>query len=130
DSVSLQLRFDFYTYGSTSVTPQTISIHELEKELQYDSINYLFNKAATPYNPTPLGSKTFSYSPENFKKYTKDRLDTTITVRMPLDLAFGQRIFNSARQFRDGTTAADSAFVRAREFVKQFRGIAIVTQRA
>jgi len=130
DSVSLQLRFDFYTYGSTSVTPQTISIHELEKELQYDSINYLFNKAATPYNPTPLGSKTFSYSPENFKKYTKDRLDTTITVRMPLDLAFGQRIFNSARQFRDGTTAADSAFVRAREFVKQFKGIAIVTQDA
>ena len=130
DSVSVQLRFDFYTYGSEAVTPQTVSIHELEKELKIDSVSYYFNRSNTPYNPVALGTKTFSIDPSAFDEYVEDNLDTTITVRIPLDYAFGQRIFNSALKYRDAQTVADSTFVKYSEFVKEFKGVAIVANDA
>ncbi|HMF73314.1 MAG TPA: DUF4270 family protein, partial [Flavitalea sp.] len=130
DSISMDLRFDFYTYGSEAFTSQTISIHELEKELQFDSIGRYYNKSNTPYNPTSLGTKTFSILPERFQEYIEDQLDTVITIHLPLDLAFGQRIFDSALKYRNATTPADSAFVKPRDFVKEFKGIAIVADNA
>lgn len=130
DSVSFQLRFDFYTYGSGAAGPQTIRIHEVQKELLFDSLRYYFNKTETPYNPTPLGTHTFSYDPETFKKFVSDQKDTTVTISMPLDAAFGQRIFDSAMKYRNSNSASDSTFVRIREFVKEFNGIAIVPEDA
>jgi hypothetical protein len=130
DSVSVQLRFDFYTYGSKAPTPQTISVHEIEKELKIDSVAYYFNRSNTPYNPTALGTKTFTVDPTKFEDYVEDRLDTTITVSIPLEHAFGQRIFDSAIKYRDATTVADSAFVKYSEFVKEFKGVAIVADDA
>ena len=47
---------------------------------------------------------------------------------MPLDAAFGQRIFDSAMKYRSSVSATDSTFVRIREFVKEFNGIAIVPE--
>ena len=126
DSVSIQLRFDFYNYGSLSATPQSISIHEVEKELMIDSIGYYFNKSNTGYNPTPLGTKTFSISPDQFKTYVETSKDTTISINFPLDPLFGQRIFDSAVKYRNSTISADSTFARISEFVKEFKGIAIV----
>ncbi|MEX2231883.1 MAG: DUF4270 family protein [Cyclobacteriaceae bacterium] len=126
DSVSLQLRFDFYSYGSLGFTPQTISVHEVENELMIDSLAYYFNKSNTPYNPTPLGTKTFAILPESFQEYINERKDTTITISLPLDAAFGQRIFDSAIKYRNATSTADSAFVNVSAFVKQFKGIAVV----
>src|SRR6187402_467016 len=38
DSVTLQLQFDLYHYGSTAATPQTISIYEIDEGLTFDSI--------------------------------------------------------------------------------------------
>jgi hypothetical protein len=126
DSVSLQLRFDFYSYGSLAYTQQTISVHEVQKELIIDSLGYYFNKSNTTYNPAPLGTKTFSILPEEFQEYVNQRKDTAISIRLPLDGGFGQRIFDSATKYRNANTASDSAFVRVREFVKEFKGIAIV----
>jgi hypothetical protein len=126
DSVSIQLRFDFYTYGSFSSGPQTISVHELQRELKFDSLSYYFNKSNTPYNSSPLGTETFSITPDFFNTYLEDKKDTTITIHFPLDAAFGQRIFDSALRYRNASTTQDSTFVKLREFVKEFNGIAIV----
>ena len=130
DSVSIQLRFDYYNYGNLAMTPQTISIHEVQNELIFDSLGYYFNKSNTPYNPTPLGTGTFSFSPDDFKKYVENKKDTTLVVHFPLDLNFGQRIFNSAVRYRNSNVGADSTFVRIRDFVKEFKGIAIVPENA
>lgn len=127
DSVSIELSFDFYSYGTLSATPQTISVHEVERELKIDSLSYYFNKSNTPYNPTPLGSKTFAISPDDFNTYIEDQKDTTISINFPLDLDFGQRIFDAAVKYRNSTNAADSAFVRF-DFFKEFNGIAIVPE--
>ncbi len=126
DSATIQLRFDFYTYGNQSATPQTISIHEVQEDLRNDSAGYYFNKRNTTYDPYALGTKTFAIVPVDFKKYLDEKIDTTISITIPLDAAFGQRIFDSALKYRNATTVEDSAFVKFTEFVKEFKGIAIV----
>lgn len=126
DSVSIQLQFDFYNYGSLSVTPQSITVHEIEEQLMFDSIGYYFNKSNTSYNSTPLGRKTFSIIPDVFKTFAETKKDTIISIKFPLDSDFGKKIFDSAVKYRNAANAADSTFVRIREFVKVFKGIAIV----
>jgi hypothetical protein len=129
DSISLQLKFDLYNYGSQATTPQTISIHEISKELKTDSLRYLFNRTNTPYAGL-LGTKIFSINPTDFNKFatSSEDQDTVITIRLPLDFSFGQRLFNSALKYRDATTAADSTFVRFSEFVKEFKGIVVKSE--
>lgn len=126
DSVSLELRFDLYNYGAQAATSQTISIHELSQELKADSLRYYFNRSNVSYSGL-LGTKMFTINPVDFNKFASstDNRDTVITIRLPLDNNFGQRLFNSALKYRDATTAADSTFVRYREFVKEFKGIII-----
>ncbi|HEX8040718.1 MAG TPA: DUF4270 family protein [Chryseosolibacter sp.] len=128
DSVTLQLRFDFYHYGNQSATPQTISIHEVQQELRNDSAGYYFNRRNTAYDPNALGTKTFAIVPVDFDKFVDEKIDTAISITIPLDPAFGQRIFDSALRYRSATTAADSAFVKFTEFIKEFKGIAIVPE--
>lgn len=127
DSVSLQLRFDFYNYGASTPSTQIISVHELDQELKSDSVANYFNKTNISYSTT-LGTKTFSINPEDFAESAKD--GDTITIRLPLDPNFGQRIFNSAIKYRDATSAADSTFARYAEFVKEFKGIVIKPESA
>lgn len=126
DSVSLQLRFDLYNYGASAVSPQTISIYELDQELKYDSVPYYFNRTNVPYTNL-LGSKTFSINPAKFKEFAESSTDkdTVLTFKVPLDYNFGKRIFDSAIKYRDATSAADSTFGRYNEFVKEFKGIVI-----
>ena len=126
DSVTLQLRFDLYNYGAQVATSQVISVHELSQELKSDSLRYYFNKSNVSYSGL-LGTKTFTINPVDFNKFaaSSDLKDTVITIRLPLDHGFGQRLFNSALKYRDATTAADSTFVRYAEFVKEFKGIVI-----
>jgi Domain of unknown function (DUF4270) len=131
DSVSMQLRFDLYNYGAQVMTPQMISVHELTQELKSDSLAYYFNKSNVAYSGL-LGTKTFSINPVDFNKFaaSSEDKDTVITIRLPLDFNFGQRLFNSALKYRDATTAADSTFVRFPDFVKEFKGIVIKPESA
>lgn len=126
DSVTLQLQFDLYNYGSKATTPQSISIYELDEELKSDSMKYYFNKSNVPHSVF-LGSKDFTVNPTKFDDFAASStdFDTVITVTVPLDASFGQRIFNSNVKFRDGTTEADSTYARYSLFVKEFKGIVI-----
>lgn len=131
DSISLQLRFDLYNYGSQTASSQMISVHELTEELKSDNLDYYFNKSNVSYSGL-LGTKTFSINPSDFNDFasSSEDKDTVITIRLPLDFNFGQRIFNSALKYRDATTSADSTFVRFSEFVKEFKGIVIKPESA
>jgi hypothetical protein len=126
DSVSLLLSFDYYTTGSPSPTTQTISIHELQNAINYDSGQYYFNRSLTPFNPATLGTKSFSINPADFKKqYDEGETDSLASISIPLEQAFGERIFNSAMQYSLAATTADSLFIRPLDFFKAFYGIAI-----
>jgi hypothetical protein len=77
--------------------------------------------------PTPLGSKTFKVSPKDLDSYASENSDTTILVKVPLDQAFGQRIFDNAILYRDSETTNDSTFKVFSEFTKLFKGLSIKT---
>jgi len=126
DSVTMQLQFDLYHYGSTAVTPQMIAIYELEKELKFDSLVNYFNRTSMP-GSNLLGSKTFTVNTsdlDNFASSTTSA-DTVVTINVPLNYAFGQKLFASATKFRDATSTADSTYYFYSEFVKEFKGIVI-----
>ncbi|HZI26461.1 MAG TPA: DUF4270 family protein [Chryseolinea sp.] len=126
DSVTLQLVLDFYNYGSAdALTSQTFSVYELDEDLKYEDRRNYFNKSEALTKPTPLGTKTFSVSPKDLDTYAKENSDTTIVVKIPLDNAFGQRIFDNALLYRDVATTNDSTFKVFTEFIKLFKGLSI-----
>src|SRR5690606_7518586 len=47
------------------------------------------------------------------------------TIRMLLDPAFGQRLFEAAVRADNATTVEDSAFVKLDQFIKLFKGISV-----
>ncbi len=103
DSVTVQVRFDFYNYGSTSATPQTISVYEMDEDLiRADRYKYV-SKSEVQVKPTLLGSKEFTINPTDFNKYITDQLDTTITLRISLAKPFGEQIFESALRYSTTT---------------------------
>src|SRR5688572_1982742 len=128
DSVSLQLVLDFYHYGSTdALTSQSISVYEVDEDLKYENRRNYFNKSDVLVKSSPLGSKTFTVSPKDLDSYATDNSDTTILVKVPLDKAFGQRIFDNAILYRDSETTNDSTFKVFSEFTKLFKGLSIKT---
>jgi len=123
DSVTLQLQFDLYHYGSTSATQQTISVYELDDSIRVSNGKYYFNNSEIPHS-TVIGSKSFVVDPSKFDEFAKssEDFDTVITVTLPLDFEFGHRIFNANIRYRD---EVDSTFATFRKFVQEFKGIAI-----
>ena len=120
DSVTLQLQFDLYHYGSTSATPQTISIYELDDSIKISK--YHFNTSEIPHS-TVVGSKSFTVDPSKFDEFATEVPDTVIVINVPLDFEFGHRIFNSNIKYREGTDTLTYKYWR--KFVQEFKGIAI-----
>jgi len=122
DSVSLRLKYDLYTYGTPDGSGQSLSVYELDNPL--DSAGYYLNTSDIPASAL-LGTKTYGVNSTDFKKFITDGNDTIITLNVPLEASFGERIFNSALKYRNAKSRADSLFIYFRDFVKEFKGIAI-----
>jgi hypothetical protein len=130
DSVSLELRLDYYYYGSQPASSQTISVHEVEDEMSKGIGNY-FNYTEVNYNSAALGSKAISVDPKKIKddlvilrdgNDANDTLVTPLTIKMPLEQSFGQRLFESALAY---SVNNDTTFVNDILFTKIFKGIAV-----
>lgn len=117
DSVAIQLRFDYYAYGSAGVSEQTFSIHEVSENLDFSKAYY--SKTPTHYNETPLGTGSFRVDGSKFKtEYDKADVDKdTAVLNITLPNTFGQRLIDRFKE----KGASDSLFMS--EF---FHGLAIV----
>ncbi|MGC3947385.1 MAG: DUF4270 family protein [Chryseolinea sp.] len=126
DSVSLQLQFDLYHYGSTAKSPQSLSVYKLEDVLLFDNIKNFFNKT-TVNTGELLGSKSFTINPKDFDDFAKSTTDydTVITIKIPLSNAFGREIFEAAINWRDSSEAGDDLFVKYVDFTAKFKGLVI-----
>jgi hypothetical protein len=125
DSVSLRLQFDFYSYGSRdSTTAQNVSVYELTEDLAYGSRRNYFNRSQAAYNPLPLGSKSFLVNPSKMEEIAIEDPDSVLSVRVPLDPSFGQRIFDKALDY---ASDADSTYINYSLFTQIFKGIAITS---
>jgi hypothetical protein len=129
DSVSLRLKYDFYTYGTPDGSAQSLSVYELDNPI--DSLGYYVNHSNIPASAV-LASKSYGVNSTDFKKFITDGNDTIITLEFPLESGFGERIFNSALEYRTQFIAATTPelkkelmFINFSKFTQQFKGIAI-----
>jgi hypothetical protein len=126
DSVTLQLQFDLYHYGSTAKSPQSVSVYKLEDAIKFDNINNYFNKTTVATSEL-LGSKSFTIDPKDFDDFVKSSTDydTVITVKIPLSEGFGRDLFAAAIKWRDYASPSDSLFIKYSSFIEVFKGIVI-----
>lgn len=125
DSITVQLRFDTYVYGSGGKTTETLSLHELQEGLNRDllndtvNFNYYYNSAIA-YDATPICTSSRDVSYESLKKSSASTDTLLYTFKIDNSSAFGNEVFD----FLTTHTFPDSTFYD--EFREQFKGIAIV----
>lgn len=126
DSVVLQLRYDLYTYGTISTNPQTFEVYELAKTISRQASPFYFNKTSVPLGDL-IGTGTIYPNPILFKnKLDSGKTSEVFKVRIRLDQAFGQRLFNTILRWSSSNpTYEDSAFIRPNDFFRLHKGIAV-----
>lgn len=119
DSVVLQFRYDFYSYGTQGQTVQKYTVHEIAEELEFDD-DHFFN-SNVDIDPTSIGTAEANIDGQTFNTEFEDTdTDPVISTRIKLDNTFGQRLFNAI----DPT---DSLYTNFLYFKKQFKGLAILS---
>ncbi|MBK7650698.1 MAG: DUF4270 family protein [Flammeovirgaceae bacterium] len=94
DSVVLQFRYDFYSYGTQGQTVQKYTVHEIAEELEFDD-DHFFN-SNVDIDPTSIGTAEANIDGQTFNTEFEDTdTDPVISTRIKLDNAFGQRLFNA-----------------------------------
>lgn len=119
DSVVLQLRYDFYTYGTTGETTQSLAVHEITTALDFDT-DYFFNSDVS-ISRFPLGTAEARVNADYFKtEYEDTNADSIVTIKIKLSNAFGNRLF-------DAVNPEDTLYSNLAYFTEQFKGLAITT---
>lgn len=118
DSAFLQLRFDFYNYGTNGSTPLELSIHEITEALPLDDL--YFSKSEAAYNPTPIGTIATTIDQVLFDKELNDTdADSLLVVNIRLAQNFGQRLY-------DAINPEDENYTNFNLFKNRFKGLAII----
>lgn len=118
DSVVLQLRYDFYTYGTTGETTQSLAVHELTTVLDFDA-DYFFNSNVS-ISRFPLGTAQARVNADYFKAEFEDSdKDSIVTIKIRLNDAFGKRLF-------EAVNPEDSLYSNLSYFTQEFKGLAII----
>jgi hypothetical protein len=123
DSIVVELQLDYYAYGSSGISQESITIHEITE----DSISYslplkpyYFNDKLG-YGPS-MGEKQFEIDYAVLKKQLGlSRPDSIVTVRVKLNenTDFSSRLFNLMKN------NPDNAFKDARKFRYAIKGLAV-----
>lgn len=99
DSLTFQMRLNFYAYGFTGEQLMTFNVHEITgSKLDLDSLKkrYYYNSTVV-YNLQPLGSAQVTANYDSLKKEAgKTTGQDTILLRGKLDDELGRRLFNLA----------------------------------
>jgi hypothetical protein len=128
DSVTVQLRLNFYAYGFDGERTHTFTIHELNDSLDRRATSrYNFNDAVA-YNPTEMASASFKVRYDTLRKNLglPSNAQDTITAQARLSDAFGQRIFDLAKAYPFSGSNTELVSSQFREFNERVKGLAIV----
>lgn len=128
ESLVLNLTFDYYiNTASTTITNPTFYVHELTDSLITEGLYY--NNSVADYNPSPIGSTTYSIDPVYFNDRIVKNTSTDTTTRtinnlaITLDQTYADRLFQLAKS---STTAALSEdFSSFRKFRRIFKGLVV-----
>lgn len=80
DSLNLELYYDTYSFGDTTVS-QTITVHQLREEMKLNDNGYLYTTSKFDYNGAPIGSINLKPQPNSHQKVSI-RLSDKLGMRL------------------------------------------------
>jgi hypothetical protein len=122
DSVTIEFRVNFYTYGFSGNSTQRFTVHELADSV--DRFKFYYGNNSISFNPNSIGELRFNVDYETYKKqYDTSPSDRdTLIVSTRLSDTFGQNLFNLSTN-SDFTTAAE-----LKNFFFNMKGLTLVSQ--
>jgi hypothetical protein len=123
DSVTFQMKLNFYSYGFTGVQTEKFTVHEITG----DSLNsmrshYYYSSSTLAYDPTMIGEISVQVDYDSLKKELSKQSNQrdTLLARGKLSDTFGQKIFGYAQASEFKTNA------EIKQFLSDFKGISLV----
>jgi hypothetical protein len=97
DSLTIQVRLNFYSYGFTGAQRMNFNVHQAEERLFTDSLKrrYYYNTSVA-YKPELLGMASVVVDYDSLKKSAGETAKDTILIKGKLDDVFGGYLFNLA----------------------------------
>lgn len=129
DSVTLSIRYNFYSYGFSGQATEKFTIHELYDSLPRDlTVRYKFDQPAPAYNGTPMATAGVTVRADSLLKQfnTPSTQQDTLVTRARLSDDFGRKIFRLSQEYSFLSGSSLSANVQYREFLNQVRGLAFI----
>jgi hypothetical protein len=122
DSITMEVRFNYYTYGVFSDQQMTFNVHEVTEYID-GGLHTRFFSTTPPrqIDPTPLGQLKVDVKFSDISKQyglTEDKQDTLSAVARLSD-DFGMRLFSLAYDY------PDSIFAKTAKFIAEMKGISI-----
>jgi hypothetical protein len=126
DSVRLDMRYDFYSYGTGGTSDETFNVHLLTELISSDSVEraagrFYSKKNDVDYDPDPIGTKTVSISGAEFKvefdKGASGMDNRLLSIR--LDSAFGESLLARAK-------AGGEDYTKQEKFNTFLKGLAVI----
>jgi hypothetical protein len=140
DSVTLQLRYNFYSYGFTGEKTHSFAVHSLLDTLDRSSKRYDYSDVV-PYNPTPMSylapdetvkesrtSITVRYDSLRKQFLLGSSAQDTLLTTIRLGDDFGQRLFTLAQSYTFSGGSSSLIAAQYRDFSSLVKGLAIVPE--
>ena len=122
ESLELQLKFDYYSYGSNDSTDQQLEVFEVTEPI--GSGGDYYNTTVPATKPAPTGTITFAVGPsqlaEGWKKYNDLDLanNTYFTLSIPLGGTLGQDLFDDVKN-------NPARLENFNDFIAQYPGLSV-----
>jgi hypothetical protein len=121
DSVTFQMRLNFYSYGFTGAQRMRFNVHEITGDTldRTYSKRYYYN-STVGFDPMPLGEARIDVDYDSLKKNQgkQSGLDTFL-IKASLNEAFGRKLFNIA------LNDANSELSNQKNFIQAVKGLVI-----
>jgi hypothetical protein len=126
DSVTVQFRYNFYSYGFTGEKTQKFTIHELSDSINR-FVNHDFNDVVA-YNPTPMAETGVTVKYDTLKKQLglAAASQDTLLATARLSDEFGQRLLALSQSYPFSGGSSELISAQYTEFHKQVKGLVII----
>jgi hypothetical protein len=117
DSLTLQLKLDYYSYGAEGISNEKFTVHEIIEDSLSFYKRYYYN-SSIGYNTIPLAQVSFEVNYDSLQKGSASQ--DAILVKTKLDDDLGYRLFVMA------AFDTDSSFSKNEIFRSMVKGLAFI----
>lgn len=122
-SLTLQLKFDYYSFGSTDSTDLKVNVHQLIEQMTPDHLYY--SGTQTAYDPTVVGDTTFAIGPLEMSNGWALASDNDLTNDLFLSIPIRLTNTTLGQQLLDDLINDRNIFDNFNDFSNRYKGFAV-----